>query len=309
MRILIPLVILATSLFGYYESNSYINIKQGHISVYDLKSKKLLQSAKLVEKDGEIGADPNAKAIYLDLNFDGKKDLAIIDSQSGRFTSYVGLLKSKNSFVFNENLSSALSEVDSFNLDSKNRVLITYHNMGHSVNYESYYKAVSGKFIHIKDVEEAYSGYDPYIITTTTSYKNGKSSTKTSRELQLGGNFELASFKLKKSGKRVYIFNCCDELNYALTKPSKSKDYAKIEFNYPIGYPSKIEQEPIAIKKSQNSIELSFSNRSAHYVVYQNSKDGKVNSVGVKVEIGGKKYNLQGDVKSLHGNLKKVIKK
>ena len=106
--------------------------------------------------------------------------------------------------------------------------------------------------------------------------------------MQLGGNFELASFRLKKSGKTVYIFNCCDGLNYALTKPSKDKDYAKVEFNYPTGYPSEKEKKPIVVKKSKNSIELSFSNKSAHYTVYQNSKAGKVEAVVVRVEIGAK---------------------
>ena len=312
MRILMSLVIVATSLFGSFYSdnfNSYVTIKKNRVFVYSTKNKKLINSAKLVEKGSEIAAEAKTKAFYLDLNFDGKKDLAIVDSQSGDFTSYVGLVKSKNSFVFNEDLSSALSEIDSFELKPKKRVLITYHTMGHSVNYESHYKSVNGKFIHIKDIEEAYSGYDPYRITSTTSYKNSKSSTKVTRELQLGGNFELASFRLKKSGKRVYIFNCCDELNYALTKPSRDKDYAKVEFNYPTGYPSEKEQEPIYVKKAKDSVELLFSNKSAHYTVYQNSKSGKVVSLGVRVEIDGKKYDLKGDVKSLHGNLNKAITK
>ena len=309
MRILISIVVISSSLFGSFYSdnvNAYVTIKKGSIFVYSKRSKKIIKSAKLLERGSEIDAKPKTKAFYLDFNFDGRKDLAIVDSQSGGFTSYVGLIKFKNSFVFNEDLSSAMSEIDSFKLEPKKRVLVTYHNMGHSVNYESYYKVKNGKFVRIKDVEEAYSGYDPYIITTTTSYKKGKSSTKVTRELQLGGNFELASFRLKKSGKVVYIFNCCDKLNYAITKPSKDKDYAKVEFNYPTGYPSEKEQKSIAVKRSKNSIELSFSNKGAHYIVYQNSKDNKVESIGVKVEIGGKKYDLQGDVKSLHGNLQKV---
>ena len=309
MRILMPLVVLSSSLFGSFYSdniNAYVTIKKGYISVYSKKSNKIIKRAKLVEKGSEIDAKPKEKAFYLDFNFDGKKDLAIVDSQSGGFSSYVGLIKSKNSFVFNEDLSSALSEIDSFELKPKKRVLITYHTMGHSVNYESHYKVVHGKFINIKDVEEAYSGYDPYIITITTSHKQGKNIQKVARELQLGGNFELASFRLKKSGKRVYIFNCCDGLNYALTKPSKDKDYAKVEFNYPIGYPSEKEQEPIVIKRSKNSVELRFSNQNAHYTVYQNSKNGKVKSVGVRVKVGSKKYDLQGDVKSLRGSLQKA---
>ena len=308
MHILVSLIMLPLSLFGSFysddDTNAYIEINNGYIFVYDQKSNTFIKSAQVALEDTET----KTKAFYLDFNFDGKNDLAIVESQYGSSASYTLLLQSKESFVYSEQLSTIMAGIDSFELRSKKRVIITNHTMAHSVSYESHYKALKNTFIHIKEIETAHMGYLPYRITITTHYNKGKSSTEVTRELDTDGDVDLVRFRLKKSDKVVHIFYSSRELNYALTKPKKDKNYAEVEFNYPTGYPDEKEQKPIAIKESKNSIELSFSNENAHYTVYQNSKEGKVVSTGVRVRTQGKTYDLQGDAASLHGNLKAVIK-
>ena len=118
MRTLIYTLVLSASLFsssyGQDCDNFYINIREGQIFIYEKKSNKLIESAKMASEYKGESSNIKLQACYIDLNLDGKKDLAILDGNYGSSDNYIVLLKSNNSFVYNKELSSNMFGTSGF---------------------------------------------------------------------------------------------------------------------------------------------------------------------------------------------------
>lgn len=251
---------------------------------------------------------------YLDLNFDGDKDFAFMPSSGvGGRTFYEIYLYNDGRFNYSENFSDALSDSSYYTLDRKNKMLHVNRNVGHAVNEDTFYKITDSQLKLIELSEEAYLAYLPYIITETTYYKQNKEEVKTTKKLTMDYNDFLLSFRLKKSKKMVYLFSVGNatanaELNYALVTPPHKEDmYAKVEFNYPKGYPYEEYPNTIKMKNRKDLAELYFTNNETTYTIYQKTQKNKVVSIGLRIKEKNNLHTLEGNVHTLKGNLKDIL--
>lgn len=106
----------------------------------------------------------------------------------------------------------------------------------------------------------------------------------------------VMSFELN-SGKIANLYIKDDILYYSL------KNGTKTEFTFP-KYINKASRFYLNITKDR----LHFSNKGVKYTIYQDLKDYKISKIGIKVDIHGTVYDLQGKVATLKGDLREFDK-
>ena len=108
----------------------------------------------------------------------------------------------------------------------------------------------------------------------------------------LFANDSVMSFELY-NGKKVNLYIKNDILYYAL------KNAQKTEFTFP-KYINKASKFYLNITKDK----LRFSNKGVKYTIYQDIKDYKISKVGIKVNVKGETYDLQGQIETVKGDLR-----
>ncbi len=287
--------------------------KKGSITVYESKTNtKIIEihSDELtfeLETSGVVKTSmlniPYGKQsilIYKDFNFDGVKDLAIMD---GQFSCYHGpsfkiYLEINNKLTFSPEFTRLAQEYcGMFQTDDKTKTIHTITKSGCCWHQYSTFKVVNNIPTPILIVEEN-AAFTPFYSTTITEWNGNKKNTKTTKTLDLkyDGLSKILSFNLIKNKKRAVLFSMNGlTLNYALIKPDGT-----VEFSFPI----ELMGVDYNFRLNKTKDTLVFKNKGVTYQIYQTIKESKINSIGILVNIKGKKYNLKGDLNSIEGSLK-----
>lgn len=236
--------------------------------------------------------------IYEDFNFDGRKDLALMDGQHSCYhgPSFQVYLESDQGLRHNKAFSRLAQEYcGMFQTDHKNKSIHAITKSGCCWHRFSTFKVVDNRPVPVSVVEEDAMHF-PFLTTTLTEWPNGKKQTSIYRtiDLQQENVQSRLSFTLAKSGKELLLYTLDNEvLYYLLLQPNGA-----IEFDYPT---AENEAEIDFMWNSQGN-SLRFTNQGAHYEVYETQKEGRLYKIGIRVRVNGKRYHLKGDVKTVKGS-------
>lgn len=271
------------------ESTSYVII-------YD-KGKEIIRESVQVgidyELDGKDSIISNIQElpyghqsliIYNDFNCDGRKDLAI---KVGNFSCYGGpafkvYTSVEGMLAYNQDLSDlAQNYCGFFDYDCQKKEIRTMTKSGCCWHQFEVYDLLDGKPVLREQSVEEVAGAD--FLKVTKRLANGKESIK------LYPLFEyidkLFRFNLAKRKKEILLFkNGSDRLCYCFLK-----DDGEVEFKF---------DEYFKLVKEGNKYMLTFSNEGAKYSVYDGDDE-----VGVKVQTGGKEYDMKGNLSTRKSTL------
>lgn len=298
--------------------------KPGYITVYDKSGKKLIRvnSDELAFKVSKGEAHVNVKElpygeqsllIYQDFNFDGIKDLALMDGQNScyhgpSFQVYLG--KQQGGFRLSLDFTSLAQEYcGMFDVDEAKHQIHTMTKSGCCWHQFQTYGVVGNHPQLLLEVVESYMNFGPYLQTTTTQYRKSKPEVDVAYFIEPDGGDNVASnvvisFNLlKHPEKRVMIFPYGDGgLDYALV--SGRDDH--IEFSALLaangylarGDASKTEVDAVEFTYVDEG-ELSFLNGGIRYTIID--RPGRL---GVEVKRDGKTIFLEGNPDSRKGSLR-----
>ncbi|REH46447.1 hypothetical protein C7448_1077 [Tenacibaculum gallaicum] len=287
--------------------------KKGCIAIFESKTNTKIIEIQSDELTFELEATKHVKTNILklpygeqsiliskDFNFDGIKDLAIMN---GQFSCYHGpsfnvYLEINNKLTFSPEFTRLAQEYcGMFQTNAKTKTIHTITKSGCCWHQYSTFKVVNDVPTPTLIIEEN-AAFAPFFSTTTTQWNGNKKNTKIIKTLNLkyDGVSEILSFKLIRNQKQVVLFSIDNQvLNYALVKPN-----GVVEFSFPL----EMMQENYNFNLNKTDNTLTFKNRSATYQIYQKSKENKVNSIGILVTVNGKNYDLKGNLNSIKGSLK-----
>jgi hypothetical protein len=219
-----------------------------------------------------------------DFNFDGSKDLAIMNGQFSCYhgPSYEIYLNKKGRLEYNNEFTSLAQDFcGMFQVDTEKKRLYTMTKSGCCWHQYSTYKIMEGSPVAIEIVEEDATSF-PYIIALRSQMVDAKMQTSKIKYLSEEVSDKLAgTFQLKNSKKQVYFFEYEGFLHYCFTNENKEVAFSFPVNNYSSGF----------IRK-ENSIQ--FTNADTTYEVLLDKKN-----CGIWVNQNGKKTWLEGDVSSL----------
>lgn len=286
--------------------------KKGSISIIDTKTNKSIikiESDELtfdIEENGKVKTNvlelpygEQSIIIYQDFNFDGIKDLAVLD---GQFSCYHGpsfkiYLETKKGLIYSVAFTQLAQEYcGMFQVNYENKTLYTMTKSGCCWHQFSTFKVVNNIPKPLLIIEEDATKF-PYFTSTIIEWNGEKQTEKTVKTLDIDqeGITKVLSFQLLKSKKEVILFNHNDRtLNYVLLTPKET-----VEFSFPL---ETVYQNPdFKINKPENL--LTFKNENAIYKIYQTET-----KVGIKVNVNGEIYDLKGDYNTVKGSLKDITK-
>lgn len=291
--------------------------KKGKIQIFDAKTNKQIfeiNSEELtfnLDKNGavktnilELPYGEQSILIYQDFNFDDKNDLAIMDGQYSCYhgPSFQVYLENGDSLEYSPEFTKLAQEYcGMFQIDTETETISTMTKSGCCWHQFSKFKVIDNIPKPILIVEEDATDF-PFYTTTIQEWDGEKTNERIEKtiDLQQEGITEIFSFRLANNQKQVVIYNINDRtLNYALIRPDET-----VEFSYPID----MFHENIDFLINPSEDKLTFKNGGASYQVYEINNQNNIDKVGVIVEVNGKKYDLQGDLKSIKGALKNVSK-
>lgn len=240
---------------------------------------------------------------YVDANFDGKKDLKILDRNGNNHYFYSVYINRDSTFVFDSLFSEANSYFDR-EVDSINKTIYTSNHNGYNFSGTTF-KIKDGAVISFVKTRSETSYFLPFVeIITTEIFENEKSNKSFERIINTDFYDErkntILSFKLIDSKKNVLLYSIDNHRLYFIL----TKDDRIIEFYYPNDEVSK--EQDFQISKSAN--ELSFISNGAKYTVFQDSNSTKVESIGLIINRNGENFEYKGDANSLKGNLNDIPK-
>ena len=297
--------------YGYIDQN---DDESGTITIKDKKSDKDLitlesESISIELHDGSIKANilqapygEQSVIMYEDYNFDGVKDFAISD---GRKSCYGGLsfqvyLAKKGAFVFSESFTRLAQEYcGMFDIDPKKKTISTMTKSGCCWHEYSTFIVQDNKPKAIEIIEESCTG--SYIVERTIAKWDGKRYKTTIERRAVLDNDDikkLFSFSLlKNKNKKITLFSVDNLLNYIFTNKEN------IELNFP---DKETDDQHFRYQYIEGGKEVSFSNGDTQYYIYQTLSHGQTNKVGVRVRVGDKNYDLEGDPSTVHGRLEDI---
>ncbi|PCE62528.1 XAC2610-related protein [Sediminicola luteus] len=236
---------------------------------------------------------------YEDLNFDGRKDLALMDGQHSCYhgPSFQVYLVSDQGLRHNKAFSRLAQEYcGMFQIDHENKSIYTTTKNGCCWHQFSTFKVVDNTPVPVSVVEEDAMHF-PFLTTTLTEWPNGKKQTSIYKtiDLQQEDVQSRLSFTLAKSGKELLLYTLEDEvLYYLLLQPNGAIEFA---------YPAAGSEAEIDFMWNTQGNSLGFTNQGAHYEIYETRKGYRLHKIGVRVRVNGKRYHLKGDVKTVKGSL------
>lgn len=292
--------------------------KKGKILITERKTNKKIIEVKSNELTFELNKHDSIKTnklklpykkqgvlIYQDFNFDGVKDLAVMN---GQFSCYHGpsfqiYLETKHGLKLSTEFTKLAQDYcGMFQVNHQTKTIHTITKSGCCWHkYTDFIVANNIPKPILMVIEE--SIFDsPFTKRTETRWNGDKKNVEITKHVNLEqeGVTKITSFELIKNKKQVVIFNINNRiLYYTLIKPNKT-----LEFSYPIELGLK--NTDFKINKTEDK--LTFSNNGVTYKVYNTRYQNKIIKVGIIVDINGKTYDLKGNINSLKGSLENVKK-
>ena len=295
-----------------YVENPDIDSEVITIKVFDKHTQKQLVEVQTevdlsyeISEDGEIESNifeaPYGKQSLIicdDFNCDGIDDIAI---KIGNYSCYGGpafdIYINRDGTLEKDDVLSGLAQeyCGMFDYNCNNKEINVMTKSGCCFHLYETYTIASGKPELLKRIEANALAYFPVI--TITEMKDGKELIIEKPYWEaLNEDETLFQFKLQDSGKSVVLFLRNEYLLYVFLDKDEN-----IEFMYP-GNTERDNPEFRLLKKEKRN-ELTFSNASAKYTIYES-----MDSIGVEVHTRGKTYNLKGDEKTKKGSILSVDK-
>lgn len=240
---------------------------------------------------------------YNDVNFDGKKDLIILDRNGNNHYFYSVYINKDSTFVYDSLFSEANSYFDR-EIDTINKTIYTSNHNGYNFS-GTYFRIKDGAIISYSKSNSEVSYSLPFVEIITTEIFEDKKYVK-SFEQTINSDFyterinTILSFKLIDSNRNVQLYSIDNHRLYFVF----TKDERIIEFYFP-DEDATLEQF-FQIKKAAN--ELSFIKDGIKYTIFQGSNSSTVKNIGLNINTNGKNYEYKGDVNSLKGNLNDIPK-
>ncbi|MFT4094322.1 MAG: hypothetical protein QM640_11850, partial [Niabella sp.] len=162
--------------------------------------------------------------LYEDYNFDGVKDLALMNGNNSCYSgpSFDIYLAENSGFKYSDAFSVLSNEYcGMFQVDGEKKTISTMTKSGCCWHQYSTFTVVNNEPKPLKVVEEGYKSSPPAMVDVVeTDYSGGKETVKT--ELFLPYDFDTAkmvlSFNIAKSGKKVLLYQEENLLFYVLLK-------------------------------------------------------------------------------------------
>lgn len=291
--------------------------RPGAVSVFATQGGKRLIHVESDELAFEVrsgAASPNIKQlpygeqsvlIFDDFNFDGRKDLAIMDGQHSCYhlPSFQIFLATEHGFT----KSAAFTELAQnfcgmFSVEVADKTLSTMTKSGCCWHQFNTYKVVGNRPVLIKSAEDGLLGtmfrYHKFVL-----WENGKTTT----DFQLEDNAEaepsILRFPLKQGGKWVEVFMAdASTLDYALVR-----DNGTVEFSYVLDVlghrQGKTASKPSPMFWNKEGTAISFRNGQYLYTIYDEPR-----RLGVAVTIGRRTVFFEGDRKGRKGSFDNFAK-
>ncbi|QHF04562.1 hypothetical protein N015_19985 [Pseudomonas asturiensis] len=286
--------------------------RPGVISIYDKTSDQALirvQSDELVldtdAKTGKVKANVHelpygeqSVLIYQDFNFDGIKDLALMDGQNSCYhgPSFQVFLGTANGFTHSDSFTQLAQEnCGMFGVDEKTREISTMTKSGCCWHQMSTYTVRNGEPLLQTETVIDHTGNSGLPTETVGVNKNGKMTYTTHILWEDDDQREiLLAFKLAPSGKRIVMFRAA---------PAEPVSYAAIDAKDQVGlvYPQ-AENERFAYDAATHT--LSFVRGDTTYRILADPK-GAPSSM--QVVIRGKATPLTLLPEPAQGSLDKVV--
>lgn len=285
--------------------------RPGILRVYDKNSgAELIQvsSDELVlaidDKSGDVKSNVHelpygeqSVLIYDDFNFDGIKDLALMD---GQFSCYHGpsfqvFLGTPDGFRHSDSFTElAQNYCGFFDYDAESRTINVSAKDGCCRHWFSTYEVVNGEPVLKAEREVDYTGVPGISTHTVTWVVDGTKVVSTTQMWEEDDQRQvLLSFRLAPSGKRIMLFrpDKTSPVNYAAVN-----DKDEVDLLYP-------DSDPEALEYSSDRHVLSFVRGDTTYRILG---DAKGKPLGMEVVIKGKTTPLKLQPGSVQGSLLKV---
>ena len=290
--------------------------KAGTISVMDRQSGQELIRLSAEELTFEIrqtkpGSEPEVLPyeeqnilFFEDVNFDGLPDVILQDGQNSCYhgPSFQVFLAEGKRFVYQADFTRLAQEYcGMFRVDPVEQKLYTVIKSGCCWHEYCEFVVENNRPQAQRVMEEDASGF-PYLITTTSEWKNGvpTETVKKTLDLEQEGITSLFSFDLAQNGKKAVLFTLDGRtLNYALFQLDGS-----IEFDFPIEVSAP--HPDFKYGANDQRVKLGFMNQSATYEMYQLESGCDIQEVGLIMRVMGKEYKLPGKLETLQGNLRQI---
>jgi len=285
---------------GLVTINSADDDNQGTITITDIKTNKKIitinseilsyhiEEGKEIETNVlELPYGKQSLLIYDDFNFDGKKDLAILDAHNSCYggPSFQVYLETGTTLKYSPEFTKLTQEYcGMFDVDYKTKTIHTMTKSGCCWHQYSDFKVINNKPVAVKIVEESINPSHLFIIDYIEKNSiNGKMLEKTYRVLPESGIDIIIIFSFKvRNNKTLQVFHSFNGFLYYAFTDSKGV----IELFY--------DDEFVFDKNKQT---LSFVNKKVKYVI---AKDGiTVITPKKKVQIKANANSLEGDILSL----------
>lgn len=288
----------------------------GSVTVFNTKTKKQLikvESDELafdVENNSTINANVKelpygrqSVVIYEDFNFDGHKDLAIMNGQNSCYhgPSFNIYLAKNSGFVFSKSFTALAEEYcGMFQVDNERKRIYTMTKSGCCWHQHTTFKVVNNKPVAEEISEIGLTNSEPQFEEFTKMKINGKDTLTTQSLFMMEEGLDTVfSFELQ-SGKKIMLFTLNENKNlfYALLK----KD-GEVEFYYPkVSYNKEGEADygKFIYDKLKNT--LRFSNKGAEYIIRYSNDDVPeifVSHKGKQVILKGVKEGMVKDIKAM----------
>lgn len=283
----------------------------GKICVYDKKTKKELISVESKELsftldkkhkevktntlDGPYGEE--SPLMYMDVNFDNIPDIIIMNGHNSPYClpSFNVYLDKSGKLVYSPQFTRLASQYcGMFAIDSESETINTMVKSGCCWHQYCTF-VIANDTPQIAHITEISNFTSPFQTIYNEEYdKRGKLSKKEENTTIafFDENYkELFSFKLQKNEKRAVLYTMNDKNLYYMLLRNKDT----VEFKHPKG-----EANEVDFTINWEERKFAFSNEYAKYQIYEYSESSEV---GIKVEVGGKTYDLKGDYSTLKGSL------
>ena len=251
-----------------------------------------------------------------DLNFDGRQDIVIHETEinddgcyTAQATAHV-FINITNGFLSSPSISRLYNDAycvrgGSFEIDTKNKRIITSSSGGAALHVSSYYIISGMEAKEVANFEEEGDPYSPFSKITGKKWKDNNWDSFSSLSVYEPNLDKVFSFDTKNEKGRVLLFKDKDVLYYAF---QQNDEYKFVSFAYPSS-PEKADKATFKFKKQNTNYELEFNSGSIKYTIYETS-----NEFGIKIYVSGKLSDWKGIAKTgtlaelVNANFKNVTK-
>lgn len=295
--------------------------KPGFVSVYDSQTKKRILKVSSEElafevKNGQTAANikelpygEQSVLIYEDFNFDGKKDLALMDGQNSCYHGPSFQIFVAAGYGFKPDAAlTELAQVNCgmFDVGDKSKQIHTMTKSGCCWHQFDTYQYEGTRLKLIESIEESFADSSSmYMQTKTTTWANKRKQTKTEFDLNTDDENKdnvVLSFNLQNQpNKTVWILNDGGIVDYALTQGegnaieySQRLDGANLLSSSKRAFKAKMVYEP-------KNARLSFKTLDASFKVFTSPEH-----LGIEVTENGKTSFIAGNPATLKGSLNKL---